>query len=252
MTHRYLYLHEVIDIVGQGAEPYMAHTVDFKADEAAGRGLELVGTWQVVGSTGRWPQVVNLWELIDGWEGWRRLTRTTNIERESNRPLAQWWQEAYNYRTGGLDRLLGAGPACPTLDTLLEAGVRGELFVHEYVTVRPGSTLDYLAAVAEERRRVMADYDHELVGAYETLLHDDEAVIVWATDLDGQISLAQAWDAARGLGGDRISVVDDRLQAWARHSRTFVRTSRSELMTPFARSPIGADAAPEAGLDPAG
>ncbi|MBP7930287.1 MAG: NIPSNAP family containing protein [Acidimicrobiia bacterium] len=252
MTHRYLYLHEVIDIIGEGSQPYMAHTVDFKADSAAGRGLQLMGTWQVVGSTGRWPQVVNLWEMIDGWEGWRRLTRSTNIERQSNHALAEWWQEAYNYRTGGLDRLLGAGPSCPSLEDLVASGASGELFVHEYVKVRPGSTLDYLAAVVEERKRVMADYGHTLIGAYETLLHDDEAIIIWATDLESQISLAQAWDAARGLGGDRISVVDDRLQAWARHSRTFVRTSRAELMTPFGRSPVGQRPAQTTDLDPAG
>ena len=29
----------------------------------------LMGTWKVIGSTHRWPRVVNLWEM-DGWEHW--------------------------------------------------------------------------------------------------------------------------------------------------------------------------------------
>jgi hypothetical protein len=46
---------------------YMEHTVGFNADAAADRGLELVGTWYTMGSTGRWPQVVNLgsaWTMV--------------------------------------------------------------------------------------------------------------------------------------------------------------------------------------------
>ncbi|MEO7572888.1 MAG: NIPSNAP family containing protein, partial [Acidimicrobiales bacterium] len=61
-----LFLHEVIDVVGRGGRPYMEHTVSFDATGTTSGGLELLGTWEVVGTTGRWPQVVNVWE-IDGW-----------------------------------------------------------------------------------------------------------------------------------------------------------------------------------------
>jgi hypothetical protein len=37
----------------------MEHTAGFDTDAAAGRGLALLGTFSVMGSTGRWPQVVN-------------------------------------------------------------------------------------------------------------------------------------------------------------------------------------------------
>src|SRR5438067_12540964 len=54
-----LFLHEVIDIVGEGARRYMELTERFDTEAAADRGLTLFGTWQVVGVTGRWPQVVD-------------------------------------------------------------------------------------------------------------------------------------------------------------------------------------------------
>src|SRR5260370_30095610 len=115
MAERNLYLHEVIDIVGEGAMRYMEHTVGFNADAAADRGLELVGTWYTMGSTGRWPQVVNMWECVDGWSGWRRLMEATNLRRTKNPELVEWWQEALKARSGGVARLLGAAPGGPAL-----------------------------------------------------------------------------------------------------------------------------------------
>ena len=50
-----MFLHEVVDIVGRGGRAYMEHTVSFDADGTTGGGLELLGTWEVVGTTGRWP-----------------------------------------------------------------------------------------------------------------------------------------------------------------------------------------------------
>ncbi|GIW41986.1 MAG: hypothetical protein KatS3mg076_2563 [Candidatus Binatia bacterium] len=61
-----LYLHEIIDIVGTGQEPYL-DTVGERARHSEQEGISrLAGSWKVVGSTNRWPRVVNLWEM-DGW-----------------------------------------------------------------------------------------------------------------------------------------------------------------------------------------
>ena len=81
MSGRNVYLHEYVDIVGEGAMPYMALTAERGADDTSGGTLDLVGTWYTMGSTGRWPQVINLWECVDGWDGWRRLMERTNLRR---------------------------------------------------------------------------------------------------------------------------------------------------------------------------
>jgi hypothetical protein len=213
-----LYLHEVIDIVGQGAVPYMEQTLGFDTEGAAGRGLVLFGTWQVVGATGRWPQVVNVWELEDGWEGWRRLVSSTNLRREENEALSDWWDEAYRRRTGGFDRLLGPGPRCPTRESLRTAGVRGSLFVHELSKVRPGTGPEYLAAVADGWVEVLADHGHQLVGLWRVLLSDTEVVTVWATDLDAHVTFQQS--------------IDPRIESWRATARQWLTGWREELLVP--------------------
>ncbi|MEJ7585734.1 MAG: hypothetical protein WKF43_17000 [Acidimicrobiales bacterium] len=215
-----LFLHEVVDIVGQGSKPYMAHTVGFDTDDAGGRGLRLFGTWSVMGSTGRWPQVVNLWELIDGWEGWRRLCDRTNLQRDTNPGLSQWWDEAHRYRTGGFDRLLMAADSCPTPCDLVSARVTGTVFVHELTEVRPGAGPDYLDAVAREWAPVAAEHGHTLVGSWLVLLRDTEVCTLWATDLDHHIALMDS--------------SDERATRWAEHRRQWCTRWRTELMTPGA------------------
>lgn len=221
-----LYLHEVVDIVGQGAAPYMEHTAGFHAETAADRGLTLLGTWQVVGATGRWPQVVNLWEMVDGWSGWERLVRAANVRRADNAELNRWWEEAYRWRTGGLDRLLAAAPGSPTLSELRVADVRGEVFVHELAEVRVGGAADYLAAVVSERGPVMAEHGHRLVGAYRSLLSETEAITVWATDLAAHVALMEKQD------------VDERLQAWRDRANSLLTGFRQELMVPHPGTPL--------------
>lgn len=214
-----LFLHEVIDIVGRGGQAYMEHTVAFDAGAAAGRGLVLLGTWEVVGTTGRWPQVVNVWE-IDGWDGWGRLGQRTNVDKAANTELAEWWDEAYKRRTGGFDRLLRGAPGCPTLASLTADGVRGTWFVHELSEVRPGAGPEYLAATLAERAPAMADRGITLVGLYDSVLTDTEVCTIWATDLATHTQLLRDGDP------------------WRSVARQWCTRWREELMTPGPRSPL--------------
>ena len=160
---RRLFLHEIVDIVGQGAWRYMERTAEAQGDETPH--MALLGTWYTMGITGRWPQVVNLWEYTAGWDDWRGAVDRLNLQRESNEALRRWWQEAYTVRTGGFDRVVAGDPGCPSRAELEAAGVRGSLFVHELSTVRPGAALDYLAAMREEWLPVAAEYGHAASGA---------------------------------------------------------------------------------------
>ena len=214
-----LFLHEVVDIVGRGGAAYMAHTVGFDAGAAAAKGLTLVGTWEVVGTTGRWPQVVNVWE-IDGWDGWARLGQRTNVDKAANAELAQWWDEAYTHRSGGFDRLLRGAPGCPTLASLTQAGVRGSWFVHELSEVRPGAGPDYLAATLEQRVPAMSQRGISLVGLYDSVLTDTEVCTIWATDLATHTEHLRAGDP------------------WPATARRWCTRWREELMTPGPGSPL--------------
>jgi len=149
----------------------------------------------------------------------------------------EWWDEAAKWRTGGYDRLCGAVPGCPTSEELTGAGVRGTLFVHESLTVRPGAPLDFLAAVAEARVPLMREYGHEVTGLYEVLSNQHEVVMVWATDIPSQVRLRQNRDAARGLDDD--GEADDRLVAWERAAAEFVTGGDTHVMTPLPRTVYG-------------
>lgn len=220
-----LYLHEVIDITGRGGRAYMEHTVGFDADATTDRGLDLLGTWEVVGTTGRWPQVVNVWE-IDGWEGWARLGQTTNVAKASNVALAAWWDEAYQRRSGGFDRLLRGADGCPTKADLASAGTRGTWFVHELSDVRPGAGAEYLAATLAERVPAMAARGISLVGLYDSVFTDTEVCTIWAADVASHTSLLRDGDP------------------WPERARTWCTRWREELMTPGPGSPLDAQGAP--------
>jgi len=214
-----LFLHEVIDIVGRGGRAYMEHTRDFDAGSAADGGLDLVGTWEVVGTTGRWPQVVNLWE-VDGWDGWERLGQRTNVDKAGNAELAEWWDEAYKRRTGGFDRILRGAPGCPTRATLAADGVTGSWFVHELSEVRPGAGPEYLARTMAERVPAMAGRGIALVGAYDSILNDTEVCTIWATDLGTHTALLRDGDP------------------WPTTAREYCTRWREELMTPGPGTPL--------------
>src|SRR2546423_1129929 len=114
--------------------------------------------------SGRWPQVVNMWECVDGWSGWRRLMEATNLRRTTNPELNEWWQEALKSRSGGFDRLLGAAPGCPSLADLRAGAVSGSVFVHEISEGQPGAALDYLAAVRRTPSPPLAPPGHQRGG----------------------------------------------------------------------------------------
>jgi len=148
-----------------------------------------------------------------------------------------WWDEAAKWRTGGFDRLCGGVPGSPTTEQLEAAGVRGTLFVHELLTVTPGSQLDFLAAVVGERVPLMRDYGHEPTGLYEVLSNQHEVVMVWATDIPSQVRLRQNRDAARGLDDD--GEADDRIVAWEQTACDWVTGGDTHIMTPLPRTVYG-------------
>ena len=82
MTDRDLFLHEFIDIKGMHQWDYMEHTRQQSGDEKVD--FELLGTWYTMGITARWPQVVNIWEIPGGWDGWFGKVDRLGLKRASN------------------------------------------------------------------------------------------------------------------------------------------------------------------------
>ena len=160
MASRNLYLYEVVDIVGQGQYDYMEHL--WKDPVLVMPDMyNLQGSFYVNSAGGgRWPQVINIWDVGErGWDAWAMNADRQNLKRRKAF-YGDWWDKAAGWRTGGFDRLCGGVPGSPTTAEIRAAGIRGTLFVNEILTVRPGSALDFLAAVAEVRAPLMAEYGH--------------------------------------------------------------------------------------------
>jgi hypothetical protein len=177
-----IYIHELIDIRGSNRAKYMQHmTANWVPIAQRERGQRCFGVWGTVGSTGRWPEVVNMWEH-DGWDG---LVR--NFEHELSHAsmqdpsLAAWWEQAAEFRRGGLDRLLVPAPWTRPIERLIADGVGGAGYAHEIVTVRPGAALDLLDAVRDVGVAAAEAFDFELVGAWRVVgCNDSECVLIWA------------------------------------------------------------------------
>ena len=141
MATRNLYLHEVVDIVGQGQYDYMEHLWKdpvLRMPEMFG----LQGSFYVCAAGGgRWPQVINIWDIgSKGWLGWAANVDRMNLKRRKAF-YGDWWDQAAKWRTGGCDRLCAGVPGSPTTEEIVAQGIKGTLFVHEILTVRPGSAL---------------------------------------------------------------------------------------------------------------
>ena len=125
--------------------------------------------------------------------------------------------------------------------------MRGTLFVHQLLTVRPGAPLEYLAAVVDEQVPAWAPYDHTPTGIYEVLGNQHEVVVVWATSISGQTRLRAARDAARGLGDE--AAPDPALVAWEEIAARYVTGGDTHLMTPQPGTVYGPPDWDEASLD---
>ncbi len=211
-----IYIHEFIDINGHQRANYMQHmTANWGPIGQEQRDQLCYGVWALLGSTGVWPQTVNMWEHRD-WSGLAASFETEAVGSGAQDPaLAAWWARAAEFRRGGCDRIVLPAPWTRTIEQLCADGVRGATYAHELVTVAPGDAVDLL-----ERARDASDlhrrHGWELIGAFTTAMrNDDEAILLWAIPTWQQwASGEQDRDLAtwrRGIGArawERVLLVD--------------------------------------------
>ena len=177
-----VYIHEFIDIIGQNRAKYMHHMLANWSPIGQEERHQLCwGVFGEVGSTRRWPEVVNIWEE-DGFEG---LAGSFAIELNNptlqDPKLAKWWAEAANYRSGGYDRIVVPAPWMPTIEQLCDRGVHGEVFAHEMYQTHQGGARDFLQAVADESIALHERFGWTMCGAWHTaMVNESECILVWS------------------------------------------------------------------------
>jgi hypothetical protein len=215
-----LYLHEIIDIIGTGQEAYL-ETIGERARHSGGEGISsLMGCWKVIGSTHRWPRVVNLWEM-NGWDHWAETLERQFLPSKKDAALAPWWAKATQWRSGGLDRILEPTPYSPTRAALEAKGLRAWVCVHTLVRTRRGKRDIYLDEVAETLRPLLEGRGMTLMGAYRAAMRSDEVLILWAAP-DFR-SLCRLYDERRS---------DPELRHWAARASSLRDRSKTMWLVP--------------------
>jgi hypothetical protein len=177
-----VYIHEFISITKQNRARYMHHmAANWSPIAQEARHQLCYGVWGVVGSTGPWPQVVNIWEE-DGFAGLASSFRAEFGHATLQDPaLAKWWAAAAELRSGGFDRLIVPHPDTLTIEELTARGINGETYAHEIVTVRRGTARQFLDAAVKDAGKASHEHGWQLAGAWHTAMRgDDEAILLWA------------------------------------------------------------------------
>jgi len=224
-----IYLHEVIDITLSGRASYFDHMVNGYVEWGCNRGMRLFGIWGTLGSTARWPEVINMWEYGD----WANVAAIFAHETRGNDSmqdpeLREWWLIAQQYRSGGFDRLIQATDSSIDASDFEARGIAGsEVFRHEIVGVRPGEARNFLEAVEGEWAPYLDTLGVQLVGAYRTLMRDDnEAILVWSCPT------YENWAEA-----EREIDQGDKGRRWREAVRPTITSFRTDLMVSAPRSP---------------
>ncbi len=196
MTNDCVYIHEFIDIHGANRANYMHHMTANWCPEARDERSQLCfGVWGTVGSTGRWPEVVNLWELPN-WHGLVSDFRHELTSPSMQDPLlAAWWAQAATYRRGGTDRIIVPEPWSPTITELNEQRIRGEVYAHELITTPPGGAARLLASYANLAKPAFESFGVTTIGAFRVaMINDYEAIVITAFEnWESWSEFEQAW-----------------------------------------------------------
>lgn len=206
-----IYIHELIEIRGHRRADYMQHmTANWSPLAQETRNQRCYGVWAVLGSTGRWPQVVNIWEE-DGFTGLAESFSSEAVGPGAQDPaLERWWARAVELRSGGFDRILRPAQWTRTIDELCAEGVTGACYAHELVGVRPGTAETFLELVREHAAPVFARFGWELVGAWTTaMVNRDECVLLWAVPSWADWARAEGAEASDGAIVDWLGRSDE-------------------------------------------
>ena len=203
MNNDRVYIHEFIDIRGHNRANYMHHmTANWSPTAQAEREQLCYGVWALLGSTGAWPQTVNMWEE-QGWTGLADSFSKEAVGSGAQDPkLAKWWARAAEFRNGGFDRIMLPAPWSAPIESLCARSAGGSLYAHELVKVKPGHARDLLERANEMATPIFHQYRWSLIGAFTTaMVNNDEALLLWS------IPSWQDWAAGEAAHTDDPGVI---------------------------------------------
>ena len=155
------------------------------------------GVFSTVGSTGRWPQVVNLWE----YGSWDDLAHNFSVELVGTSHRDPMLEQCGHRprRSAPRDRPdPGRHDASPGVEHWCARGGTGAVaYVHELVTTEVDGAARVADAVAEDRELLADRFGLGLVGLFRTAMRaDDEVVVLRAVPSWAAWAAFESWSAS--------------------------------------------------------
>ena len=192
-----VYIHETMTISIKHRKDYLDHFCRVWAPRSRELyGMTCFGVWATNGSTGPWPEAVVMWEYPSHAAFSAMMSGEFDHLSSPNAPMKghyeEFWENAAEgvVENTGCDRLMASVPGGYSLQEAIDAGRRGVGYYHQTIIVRPGAIEDYLARYDAEWRPVAEDHGLVFIGAYRTMLgNDNEGIALWA------LPAWRAWEA---------------------------------------------------------
>jgi len=182
-----VYIHETMTISIKHRKDYLDHFCRVWAPRSRELyGMTCFGVWATNGSTGPWPEAVVMWEYPSHAAFSAMMSGEFDYLSSPNAPMKghyeEFWENAAEgvVENTGCDRLMASVPGGYSLQEAIDAGRRGVGYYHQTIIVRPGAIEDYLARYDAEWRPVAEDHGLVFIGAYRTMLgNDNEGIALW-------------------------------------------------------------------------
>lgn len=180
----HVYLQECVEVLPGQVDRYLK-AVEAGWQKAGELGSRCMGVWYTAGATGRWHEVYFLWEF-DDWAHYGRV-----MERHGGPAgLVHWVDPDWRMRSGGSSVTMEPDARSPSLAQLLASGVRGRVFMHEYIRVAPGKRQAYIEHYLQNFLPVTRKHGRELVGIWSLMSCANDVLILlaiqdWATHAAG-------------------------------------------------------------------
>jgi hypothetical protein len=172
-----------------------------------------IGTWLLIGMTGRWPMCIGIWELQSGWDTFAALVDRTMHAPDAD--LALVYERMQGIRTGGHTMILAPAPGSPTFEQATQSPGAGHLLILEEAWVEPGREDEYLAELDRAEGARLGDHGATSLGRYTGTAVEGQTIATWQAS-------SEAFAAIRKEGPGRD---------WLQYARS-VRTGwKQELWT---------------------
>ena len=176
-----IYIHEQLDLRMGATEELLTMFSQRYEPLMVDLGARLVGIWETVAISLRWPMAIWLWEVDDIGQ-YAKVANAQYRDRTRAAAFRDWRNELARVANGGEGRILTPSKKTPTLAEIQAAGFSLDVCVHEWITAQPDKEHDYAENIGRLWAPYAVNHGRNWVGTYTTNWKNHECISIWALD----------------------------------------------------------------------